>query len=1074
MFDVNEENIKRNCYSNEIYKKGMQYFLTGRVRDVRAEEDCIKAQVIGTYDYNVYAQFLHDGRLGHTGCECRAYETYPGYCKHIVALLMYIINEGDIIMNMRDSRISSKILNFFENKIAPDLKIPVNVEIGIELLLIGYYSRKVQPALYLRMGHKKMYMVKNIKNFVEQANSKNIIEFGKEFTYNPSLYCFRDSDKAIMDFITEMYEIDSVTRNSSDYMYNAGTIFKGKYLYLSPVSLGRLFSLLKDRSFSFIIRGAKYDNVTVLDEDLPVNFDLQKSGADLMLYVDLPKDMEVLTPEGKYVFYKEHIYNVSESQRENLLPFYNALLQSGERRIRILEGDRERFASIVIPHIKSAGKLKIDESVSSLFYRQPLLSKIYLDKEGQKVTAAVNFIYGDFVIDPFDDSRFINRSGAIVLRDIEGERKVLHIIEQSGFKINKEHIYLDEDEKIYNFVLEYLPLLQKQCEVYYSEAFKNMRIYDSSFCRSSVRLDNKLDLLEFSFSIDGVDKNELPNIFASLKHKKKYYRLADGSFLPLGNNDLISISKLMEYMDIEKREIGKGVIKFPKYKSLYVDEQLKSLESVSIERDASFKRLIRNIKESKDIEYELPLGLTGTLRSYQIRGFKWLKSLAQYGFGGILADDMGLGKTLQAIAFLLSEKESYDSPSLVICPTSLIYNWENEIQKFAPNLRTLVISGNKSERNSFFKDIQNYDVIITSYPLIRRDVESYRDIHFSYCIIDEAQHIKNPNSQNARSVKDINAKGRFALTGTPLENNLTELWSIFDFVMPGYLMSHDKFVEVFERPIISNQDKEALNELKRYVKPFIMRRLKRDVLKELPPKIESVLTAELTERQKAVYLSYLHQIRGLIEEEVSKKGFEKSRIQILAGLTRLRQICCHPSLFIENYEGGSGKMDLLIEIIEELIDGGHRALLFSQFTGALKLIRSVLMEEGISCFYLDGSIEAAERGRMVKLFNEGEKNIFLISLKAGGTGLNLTGADTVIHFDPWWNPAVEDQATDRAYRIGQENAVQVMKMITRGTIEEKIYKLQEKKRELIGSILQPGETFISKMNQEDIMELFKL
>ena len=435
---------------------------------------------------------------------------------------------------------------------------------------------------------------------------------------------------------------------------------------------------------------------------------------------------------------------------------------------------------------------------------------------------------------------------------------------------------------------------------------------------------------------------------------------------------------------------------------------------------------------------------------------------------------MGLGKTIQVIAFLLSAKnEKGPGPSLIIVPTSLVFNWCAELDRFAPELTYATITGSKEERVKLIKESGGYDVLITSYPLIRRDIDEYSGICFRYCILDEAQHIKNPDSQNSRSAKLIRSENRFALTGTPMENNLTELWSIFDFALPGYLYSYKQFSAKYEGPAAGEEGYEVLRALSKQISPFTLRRLKKDVLDELPEKIEHTLLAELTEEQKKVYMAYLQQIKGELEKEIEEKGYERSQIKILAGLTRLRQLCCHPGLFIENYEGESGKFQLLDEIIHEAVDSGHRILLFSQFTKMLQLIQTKLAADGLECFYLDGGTPAEERGYLVNSFNEGNSKVFLLSLKAGGTGLNLTGADTVIHYDPWWNPAVEDQATDRTYRIGQKKSVHVMKLVAKGTIEEKILKLQEKKRELIDAVIQPGETLLTKLTQQDLQALFE-
>jgi SNF2 family DNA or RNA helicase len=523
-------------------------------------------------------------------------------------------------------------------------------------------------------------------------------------------------------------------------------------------------------------------------------------------------------------------------------------------------------------------------------------------------------------------------------------------------------------------------------------------------------------MLEFSFGMEGIDPRELPGIFRALREKKKYYQLKNGSFLKLDSKEMDKVADFLDYLELDKTDFQQDFVAIPKYRAVYLDQKIRDSQIHFLERNSAFKELVQNIREPEDMDFPLPAGIRGTLREYQKFGYKWLKTLSRYGLGGILADDMGLGKTLQVITLILSDRlEKGPHPSLVVVSTSLVYNWCAEVEKFAPQLRTVAISGSKAERARMMEEIGASDLVVTSYPLIRRDIEEYKKLKFRYCILDEAQHIKNPGSVNARSVKEIKAERRFALTGTPMENSLTEL----------------------------------------------------------PKKIENRMVAELTEEQKKVYLAYLQRIRSEIEREIAESGFERSQIRILAGLTRLRQICCHPSLFLEDYRGESGKMQLLEEIVLDSIESGHRMLLFSQFTGMLHMIENWLKSEKIDYMYLDGSTPGEDRGRMVKNFNEGQGKVFLISLKAGGTGLNLTGADVVLHFDPWWNPSVEDQATDRAYRIGQKKAVHVIKLITKGTIEEKIFKLQEKKKELIDAVIHPGETLLTKMTQEEIRSLFE-
>ncbi|MCY9027169.1 DEAD/DEAH box helicase, partial [Priestia megaterium] len=473
---------------------------------------------------------------------------------------------------------------------------------------------------------------------------------------------------------------------------------------------------------------------------------------------------------------------------------------------------------------------------------------------------------------------------------------------------------------------------------------------------------------------------------------------------------------------------------------------------------SAFKRLLTQLKSPEEMDWEVPESLQASLRDYQYNGFKWFKSLAHYSLGGVLADDMGLGKTLQSIAYILSEKELDEDSSafLIVVPASLIYNWRNELEKFAPNLTVQTITGTPSEREEKLK--RTADVWITSYPTLRQDIDLYQHLHFHALILDEAQSIKNHTTKTAVAVRTISAKKRFALSGTPIENSLDELWSIFQTILPGLFPGLRQF---------KNMSSEQVS---RIVRPFLLRRVKKDVLKELPDKIETTHLSELTKEQKELYVGYLEQLKSSLAGE----DFNKNRMKILAGLTRLRQICCHPSLFVENYEGDSSKLEQLLEITRNAIANGKRLLIFSQFTSMLHIIREELQKENLSYFYLDGQTPSKERVEMADRFNNGKQDIFLISLKAGGTGLNLTGADTVILYDLWWNPAIEEQAAGRAHRIGQKNVVQVIKLISQGTIEEKIYGLQQKKKELIEQVIQPGETMLSSLTEEELRELLSM
>ena len=663
-------------------------------------------------------------------------------------------------------------------------------------------------------------------------------------------------------------------------------------------------------------------------------------------------------------------------------------------------------------------------------------------------------------------------------RDVVKETKTLETFIQTGFMLDQQNgrLVLTDDEKIYNFLSEEIMYYMKNFEILATDAFKKKEIRHPKISNIGIKIENnllKINLSEFNFS-----PSELAEIMEKYKLRKKYYKLTDGSFIDLEENETLDfLEKLNIDGSLNYEDLESGELDLPVYRTLYLDKLLKGT-SMNVYKSKEYKDLINDIQNVNDEYIKIPKGLNATLRRYQEIGYKWLKTLDMYGLGGILADDMGLGKTLQVISLLLDYNENSDEKrtSMVVCPSSLALNWFNEINKFAPTLKTTVIAGNAEERKRLIQKLQDYDIIITSYDLLKRDVDTYTEINYEYkfIIADEAQYIKNNNTQNFKAIKKIKAQTKFALTGTPIENSLAELWSIFDFSMPGYLYSYRKFKESFETPIIKEEDTYKMSKLKMLIEPFILRRIKEEVLTELPEKTVTVLNSEMEEEQQKLYMSYMSKAREEVENELIASGFEKNQMKILALLMRLRQICCHPKLFIDNYDGGSGKLNQCMEIIKDAVQGNHKILLFSGYTSMFDIIEKELEKEDIKYFKLTGQTKVSERIELVDEFNENNDiKVFLISLKAGGTGLNLIGADMVIHYDPWWNISAENQATDRTYRIGQKRNVQVYKLITKNSIEEKIYELQQKKAKLVDNMLSTNETFISKLSKDEIMDLFK-
>ena len=561
--------------------------------------------------------------------------------------------------------------------------------------------------------------------------------------------------------------------------------------------------------------------------------------------------------------------------------------------------------------------------------------------------------------------------------------------------------------------------------------------------------------MSMKLNIEGVDSNEYRELFSSYKNNNRLYRMKNGAYLDLKDNDLEQAFKLIDILNIYNDFDN---MKIPNNKAIYLEKLIEDEDLSFVNGSKYVSNVVKKFDKVKSKNYEVPKDLNATLRDYQVSGFEFFKTLSDYQFGGILADEMGLGKTIQTIAFLLSNK---DKKSIVITPTALIYNWKNELEKFAPTLKVGLLHAAKSEREKILDNIDNYDVILTTYTTYKNDIDKYKNINFDYCIIDEAQNIKNPDAIITKAIKNVNAKVKFALTGTPIENNLMELWSIFDFIMPGYLYNKSKFKSIFV-----NNDKNII-ELKNLIKPFILRRTKKEVITELPDKIEQKIIIDLEKEHKRAYKGYVNLITRKIKEN------NQDNITVFSYLTKLRQLCLSPELMVKNYQGKNSKLDVLINIINDSSD--EKILVFSQFTKVLEVIGKRLNEENIPYSYLDGKTSAKDRVKLVEEFNTNNNKVFLISLKAGGTGLNLTSANIVVHFDPWWNPAVEDQASDRAHRIGQKNVVNVIKLIAKGTAEERVINLQETKKELIEDVINgnlDNSSTLKNLSKDDIIDLF--
>ncbi|MCH5209356.1 MAG: SNF2 helicase associated domain-containing protein [Oscillospiraceae bacterium] len=1028
--------IKRIC-SPTIYKRGLEYFNEGRVHLRKREENLITAVVDGEELYNVNVK-LSEKAVDECFCTCPYFETMNTACKHIVAALkqrLKELEEGADFVDEND-RLAKRLCDDFVAK--------RNERSELHAKFTLHITRKPRGgAVYGMSMTVNGIKLNGIENFLESYLAGTEFKFDRYTKYNPKDFRFPQYQDEIIRVLAETYE-----NRAADAQLYMKAAYRTSF---GSLAAKRIFPLLRYVDYSIVFDSLTLGAVRIVDENPDIIIDVNALDGEI--------DMSVsdrgfaLTRDGEWFFYENTIYHTDEEWRGYFMPIYNSLDIQGRTQISFKGDNSVLFATHVLPDIKDKHGV-IARGIDELIISEKPVFDIYFDTIGTGITAAVIVNYGNLAIRLPSDS---HKDGKIIVRDYEAENDILSSF--ASFANNNGTLSLYSDRDIYLFLSDEIPRLKPLANLHYSDRFRGLKISNKIEIRASVSYMQHIDLLETGFE-SNLTYEQINGILNAVKLKRSFYRMPGGSFIDLEKSAGRDVLNLLNQLDFTYEDLRNGSKTIPKYHALY----LNSLTSVK--KNNSFIKYIDEIKNKKPV---IPSGLETVLRGYQKDGMEWLTQLSQLGFGGILADDMGLGKTLQVIAYIHGIKP--EKPTLIVAPSALLYNWQNEINKFTPDASSIIVDGAKEDRHAVIENkIKDYEFVITSYPILRRDIALYQEMEFSYFIIDEAQHIKNPRTMSARSVKKINAEHKFALTGTPIENSLMELWSIFDFIMPGYLYSSHEFRARYELPLVKDGDRMTADSFRARIKPFMLRRMKSDVLQELPEKIENTMYAELTNEQRDMYMAYLSVAKGKAKELLSEGG--QGRMRILSLIMRLRQICCHPMLFDENYDKESGKLNLLMELVKSAKDSGHRVLVFSQFTSMLKIIKETLRDSGIGYFYLDGQTPSEERAELSKRFNGGENDVFLISLKAGGVGLNLIGADTVIHYDPWWNPAVMDQASDRAYRIGQTKAVQVIRLASKGTIEERIMQLQESKRNLADDIVRVNTDTLSSLSDEDILSLF--
>ena len=887
---------------------------------------------------------------------------------------------------------------------------------------------------------------------------------------------FDEPSKGILKFLMKYAEmIKYFNERNSKYFR---TTVADSFIEVSENGMDDLFNSLKGKYVSSIIDNSTID-VKFVDSEPDLKFKVEdESDDEFRISTDEDIYDYTIIPGIKYVYFlrDDKIYRCSREYSDTVLKLLNVFRINFTKEVLFPKSEFADFYSLIFPRVKNNLDFDVNREEIERYKPKELKVKVYFDydKKGY-VLADIKFSYDDFEFNPFekiDDN---------ISRNMVEESIILDMFSDSGFvfDVANKRLMLVDDKKIFEFLKNDIEKYINKIEVFATDEFKRKQLIVPKITSIGVKIENnllKVDLTQFNF-----DKSEIKEIMKDYMMKKSFHRLKNGDFIDLSNNNLDVLQELVNGTDIDYEELKSDSISLPVFRGMYLDKIFKKNE-IRIKQDDNFKTLVDDVKDKRINEkFELPKNLNASLREYQKLGFDWVKTLDAYGLGGILADDMGLGKTLQMLSVILDYFENISDednklPVLVVCPSSLSLNWLEESKKFTPTLKSIVISGDQESRNAIINNINDYNLVITSYDLLKRDLDLYKEKNylFRYIIADEAQYIKNNLTKNAKAIKEIRAVSRFALTGTPIENSLSELWSIFDFIMPGYLFSYNKFKNSYEVPIIKDGDTQSMNKLKMMIEPFILRRVKEKVLSELPDKTITVLNNEMNDEQKKIYLSFVESARKEISAEIEEKGINNSQIKILALLMRLRQICCHPGLFLQNYKGESSKLNQCIEIIVDAIKGGHKILLFSGYSSMFEYIENELNKHGIRFMKLVGQTKVDTRMDLVNKFNEDDDiKVFLISLKAGGTGLNLISADMVIHYDPWWNLSAENQATDRTYRIGQKRNVQVYKLITKNSIEEKIYNLQEKKAKLANDMLSTNEVFLNKLSKDEIMNLFE-
>lgn len=1048
---INKTNIRAFVTTNDFIK-GKQYDKNKiTLKSEKEKENLYSSLKVFSFEvdsetkptyYDVTIILENNKEIVRTTCDCKAFRNFQS-CKHIGAVFVNYyeqIFKGNII---NVNKITNEILNKFipkeESLIKKELQVQLYINIT-ERESYYYYARSfMEYNVKILIGEDKLYTLGNHANAFKSAYETGCGEvyFGKNFTFIPEKYYLSNESKMIIESYLDICE---------------GYLNKS----ISSNMLKKFLDKIKNTKFvvnNYQIEGIK--------DGFPIDTNLVKRNNSYELNFDLENVECLIENDYEYILYKGKLYHLNNKEQSLI----EDLIENNLDKLLITKDKVDTFTKGLLGIVRK--NLKIDSSVNDIVLPNEINTKLYFDLRSSYILLDIIFKYDDKEINYLDKSNE-------VLRDISYETKVINDLLKYGFILEKDKIILKDLEAEVKFLEEGLEELATRYEIFTTEKFKNINIKKKTSISSMFRIGQD-NILSYNFNIGDINSDELVNIFANMKDRKKYYRLKNGNILNLEDESLKELSELKDDLELSDADIIAGHGTILKYRAIYLDS-LKNTKYNIINTDNLFNNFINKFNKYKDVELTLSEDELKILRDYQLTGVKWLYTLAKTEFGGILADEMGLGKTIQVIYYIKEMlKDDENSKFLIVVPTSLAYNWDHEFAMFGSNIKRKICLGSKEKRINILKNLTDTNVLITTYGLLREDEDLYQNLSFNTMIIDEAQNIKNNMAGITKVVKKIQAETKFALTGTPLENSILELWSIFDFIMPGYLASLTKFQSKYKIKDFDEESEILIKSLSKQINPFILRRKKQDVIKELPEKLVNDIYIELKEDQKKLYIAELNRVKEEMKQIIENDGINKARFLILQLLTKLRQICIDPKIIYENYTDGSNKLDQLEMLVNEYTKNNHKILIFSSFKTALNIVKEKLNNNKIKTYMIDGSVPAKDRMEMVDNFNNNDDvKVFLIMLKSGGTGLNLATADVVIHLDLWWNPQAENQATDRAHRIGQKNTVEVVHLITKGTIEEKILELQNKKRILSDKLIDGDirdKNIISELTEDDIKTL---